>query len=167
MKASEFQTLLGQVAGLSVAQRATLLRVLSERAPGEVVRELLESKDDDQRQCPHCSCSHVVVWGSAHGLRRYRCRECRRTFNALTGTPLARLRHRETWLTFGEALQNADSVRKSAKACGVATATAFRWRHRFLRSAKAAKPGKLGGIVEADETFFRRSFKGSRRWTRP
>jgi len=84
----------------------------------------------------------------------YRCRDCGRTFNALTGTPLARLRHKETWLTFGEALQNADSVRKSAKACGVAVTTAFRWRHRFLCAAKADKPTKLGGIVEADETFF-------------
>jgi transposase-like protein len=167
MKASEFQVFLGQVAGLSEAQKATLLGVLAERSPGEVVRELLESKGGDQRQCPHCSGSHVVVWGSANGLHRYRCRDCGRTFNALTGTPLARLRYKETWLTFGEALQNADSVRKSAKACGVAVTTAFRWRHRFLRTAKADKPTKLGGIVEADETFFRRSYKGSRRWTRP
>ena len=167
MKASEFQVFLGLVAGLNEAQKATLLRVLGERSPGEVVRELLESKDGDQRQCPHCNGSHVVVWGSANGLHRYRCRDCGRTFNALTGTPLARLRHKETWLTFGEALQNADSVRKSAKACGVAVTTAFRWRHRFLRAAKADKPTKLGGIVEADETFFRRSCKGSRQWTRP
>lgn len=167
MEASEFQAFLGQVAGLSAAQKATLLRVLAGRTPGEVVRELLESKDGDQRQCPRCSGSHVVVWGSANGLHRYRCRDCQRTFNALTGTPLARLRYKETWLTFGEALQNADSVRKSAKACGVAVTTAFRWRHRFLRTAKADKPAKLDGIVEADETFFRRSYKGSRRWTRP
>ena len=166
MKASEFRVFLSQAAGLSEAQRATVLRVLSERSPSEVVRELLESKDGDQRQCPHCRGTHVVIWGSAHGLRRYRCRDCRRSFNALTGTPLARLRHKETWLTFGEALQNADSVRKSAKDCGVAITTAFRWRHRFLRAAKAVKPAKLGGIVEADETFFRRSYKGSRRWTR-
>jgi transposase-like protein len=30
----------------------------------------------------------------AHGLQRYRCVDCARSFNALTGTPLARLRHR-------------------------------------------------------------------------
>lgn len=167
MEANEFRALLGQIAGLSDAQKSALLRVLSERSPGEAVRALLDGASGDRRECPHCHSAHVVVWGSANGLHRYRCRDCTRTFNALTGTPLARLRHKEAWLTFGEALQNAYSVRKSAKECGVAVTTAFRWRHRFLRAAKAVKPAKLGGIVEADETFFRRSYKGSRRWTQP
>ena len=58
-------------------------------------------------------------------------------------------------------------MRKSASSCGVAVSTAFRWRHRFLRAPAANKPDKLSGIVEADEAFFRRSYKGSRRWTRP
>jgi len=167
MEARQFQALLGQLASVSDRQRATLQRVLSERPVGEAVRELLESKHADQRQCPHCGSKHVVAWGSAHGLHRHRCRDCRRTFNALTGTALARLRHKEHWLTFGAALQDAVSVRESASRCGVATSTAFRWRHRFLRAAKADKPAKLGGIVEADETFFRRSYKGSRQWKRP
>jgi transposase-like protein len=167
MKASELRTLLGQVASLSDSQRGSLLRVLSERSPSEAVRTLLQSKDADQRQCPHCNSGHVVIWGSAHGLPRYRCRNCRRTFNALTGTALARLRHKERWLSFGAALRDALSVRKSAEVCGVAPGTAFRWRHRFLRAAKTNQPAKLGGIVEADETFFRRSYKGSRQWKRP
>ncbi|MCB9943170.1 MAG: IS1595 family transposase [Geminicoccaceae bacterium] len=45
----------------------------------------------------------------------------------------------------------------------MAVATSFRWRHRFLR-AGVADAEALSGIVEADETFFRRSFKGSRCW---
>jgi len=45
----------------------------------------------------------------------------------------------------------------------VVVATSFRWRHRFLR-AGVADAEALSGIVEADETFFRRSFKGSRCW---
>ena len=31
-------------------------------------------------------------WGASGGLPRYRCGECQRTFNPLTGTSLARLR---------------------------------------------------------------------------
>jgi len=42
--------------------------------------------------------------------------------------------------------------------------TAFRWRHRFL-TAPAVSP-ILTGIVEADETFVLRSYKGSRAWER-
>jgi transposase-like protein len=163
MKADEFHGLLGQASRLSQRQRATLTRLLSEAPAEETVVALLESKDTDQRRCPHCGGEHLHAWGKAHGLRRHRCTDCRRSFNALTGTPLARLRHKERWLTHGEALRDALSVRATAERCGVAVSTAFRWRHRFLRGAKTKQPNRLSGIVEADETFFRRSFKGSRR----
>jgi transposase-like protein len=167
VKAGEFQVLVGQLAGLSMRQRGTLSRLLADPSPDEAVIELLESKDADQRHCPHCRGSHVLAWGNAHGLHRYRCGDCRRTFNALTGTPLARLRYKARWLTHGAALRDAVSVRKAAEVCDVAVSTAFRWRHRFLRAAKTNQPSQLSGIVEADETFFRRSFKGSRRWKQP
>ena len=40
----------------------------------------------------------------ARGLRRYQCKGCGRTFNALTGTPLSGLHHKERWLSFGASL---------------------------------------------------------------
>jgi transposase-like protein len=52
------------------------------------------------RPCPHCGCTHVHRCGTASGLQRRRCLRCRKTFNALTGTPLARLRKRERWLSY-------------------------------------------------------------------
>jgi transposase-like protein len=167
MKSDEFQVLVGQLSRLSQRQRAMLCQLLSEPPAEQAVATLLESKDADQRHCPHCRGEHLLAWGKAHGLRRYRCSDCRRTFNALTGTPLARLRHKERWLSHGTALRDALSVRKTAEVCDVAVSTAFRWRHRFLRTAKTKQPSQLSGIVEADETFFRRSFKGSRRWKKP
>jgi transposase-like protein len=167
MKADEFQVLVGQVSHLSQRQRATLTRLLSEPPAEEAVVALLESKDGDARRCPHCGGEHLHAWGKAHGLRRHRCADCRRAFNALTGTPLARLRYKERWLTHGEALRDALSIRATAERCDVAVSTSFRWRHRFLGGAKTKQPTQLSGIVEADETFFRRSFKGSRRWKKP
>ena len=104
-------------------------------------------------------------WGHASGLRRYRCAACRKTFNALTGTSLARLRKKACWLRYGEALAAGMSLAKAAAHCGVHLTTSFRWRHRFLRAPAAAREA-LAGVVEADETFFRRSHKGSRRWRR-
>lgn len=167
MKADEFQALIGGLATLTSRQRETLIQLLSVPRPEAAVVTLLESKEADQRQCPHCSGEHILAWGKSHGLARYRCGTCRRTFNALTGTPLAGLRHKPRWLTQAAALQDRLSVRKAAAACDVAVSTAFRWRHRFLRAAKTKQPVNLSGIVEADETFFRRSFKGSRRWKAP
>jgi hypothetical protein len=38
--------------------------------------------------------------GFANDLQRFRCCDCGRTFNDLTGTPLARLRHKAKWLAY-------------------------------------------------------------------
>jgi len=45
--------------------------------------------------CPHCGEDHVHRWGNDSGKPRYRCTRCRKTFNPLTGTPLAGLHHPE------------------------------------------------------------------------
>lgn len=116
--------------------------------------------------CPHCQSSQLQKWGAAHALRRYRCRNCKKTFNALTGTPLAQLHNRELWQPHAQALLDGLSLRKVAGRIGVCLDTAFRWRHRFLKAPKALKAQKLQGIVEADETFFLYSEKGQRKLSR-
>jgi len=112
--------------------------------------------------CPHCGGRRLQRWGQSHVLPRYRCNGCRRSFNGLTGTPLARLRKKDRWAAQAEAMLAGESLAKAAKRCGVAASTAFRWRHRFLQAPALDKPTKLTGIVEADETFILESFKGKR-----
>ena len=51
-------------------------------------------------RCPHCQCTRVHRCGSASGLQRWRCLACQRSFNALTNTPLARLRKKALWLPY-------------------------------------------------------------------
>jgi hypothetical protein len=97
-----------------------------------------------------------------HGLQRYRCVGCGRTFNALTGTPLARLRKKECWASFASSLQQSHSVREAARRAGVAKNTSFRWRHCFLRLDKDTLKQTLTGIVEIDESFVLESRKGER-----
>jgi transposase-like protein len=112
--------------------------------------------------CPRCGQSDVVRWGNASGLPRYRCKSCARTFNALTKTPLAKLRMREKWGGQAGAVIDGLSLAKAARRCGVHYTTAFRWRHRFLAALSGDKPKTLSGIVESDETFILESFKGKR-----
>ena len=82
--------------------------------------------------------------------------------NALTKTPLAKLRMKEKWAAQTEALIEGVSLAKAARRCGVHPTTAFRWRHRFLASLAGDKPKALAGLVESDETFILKSFKGKR-----
>ena len=166
MDALEYRRWLSVVENLTPAQRQTAIEVLQGNPPVVRVLETIESRVDEERRCPHCQTPGAVARGQASGLRRFRCKGCGKTFNALTGTPLAHLRKKECWLDFADSLRDCDTVRGSATACGVAKTTAFRWRHRFLKTASTGTT-MLSGIVEADETFFLFSRKGDRHLDRP
>ena len=112
--------------------------------------------------CPHCGAPDVRPWGAARGLPRYRCSECRKTFNPFTGTPVAGLHNKDRWPDQARALIEGESLAKAAERCQVHPSTAFRWRHRFLAALNRDKPGSLTGVVEADGTFILESFKGRR-----
>lgn len=164
MRTDDFHCWLSRASDLSPSQREQALASLSEkRQLGDVMAAI----EDPQPRCPHCHHAHCIHWGNVHGLPRYRCGECHKTFNALTGTPLARLRHRECWAEYARALIDSTTVREAARRCGIHKDTAFRWRHRFLALPAHSKPLHLHGIVEADETYFLESHKGERDLPRP
>jgi hypothetical protein len=49
----------------------------------------------------------------------------------------------------------------------IATSSAFRWRHRFLKAPSNDKPSEVAGIIEADEMIFLESYKGNQTINRP
>lgn len=185
---ADFRRLLGKVGVLSPSQLAALdAAIKARRGSGPVLPEPpIEPKietpppaDDNATvadiearfaaapKCPQCGCDRAGKWGSANRLKRYRCTACKATFNALTGTSLAHLHKRELWGAHAQALVDGISLRKVADRLGVHLETAFNWRHRFLKTPKSAKPRELEGTVEADETYFLHSQKGSRKLERP
>jgi transposase-like protein len=161
MKAEEFQRLADELEKLTPHQRNVLADRLRQIGHAQTVNSLVESREIAKPVCPRCGHEHILHWGTASGLR-YRCGACKATFNALTGTPLARLRHKDRWLEYTQQMAEGKSVRKSAIACDVHRNTAFRWRHRFLALPNGQKATSLAGIAEADETFFLESFKGKK-----
>lgn len=163
MKPEEFQILAGDLEKLTPHQRNVLADRLREIGHIQAVNTLVESRAVTKPVCPRCGHEHISRWGTASGLQRYRCGACKATFNTLTGTPLARLRHKDKWLEYTRQMAEGQSVRKSAKTCEVHRNTAFRWRHRFLALPNEQKAMSLAGIAEADETFFLRSLKGKKR----
>jgi transposase-like protein len=186
MDGAAFETWLGSIASLTDAQRRRAFGVLAplheakvataEAAGGEastgappfyLAADPSSVANIGQHKvavtgCPHCGEAEMVRWGKASGLPRYRCKACARTFNALTKTPLAKLRMREKWSSQADAMIDGVSIAKAARRCGVHYTTAFRWRHRFLAALSGDKPKTLAGIVESDETFILESFKGKR-----
>jgi transposase-like protein len=161
MQARQFEHFLLRLPSLTRRQRDQLLTLLQSAAGLDRALDLIE-QPGKTLCCPHCQAGSAYRHGHANGLQRYRCRICSRTFNALSGTPLARLRYKAHWLDYLDCMLDSRSVRRSAADIGVASATSFRWRHRFLGLSKDDRPARLGGIAEADEMYVLESHKGSR-----
>src|SRR5689334_3933845 len=126
MREADFEVLLRLIEQLGGEHRAALGRALAS-APGEA--EAVRLLEEAFAAAPRCAeAAPPQRWGRASGLRRYRCKACRKTFNALTGTSLARLRKKERWLAYGEALAAGMSLTKAAAHCGVHLTTSFRDR---------------------------------------
>jgi transposase-like protein len=163
MKAQDFRGFIEQLGDLTEVQRSALAAALAGKGSGNEAIALIEMQFSAAPACGHCKSERFGSWGHASGLRRYKCRDCHRTFNALTGTPLAQLHRRDAWLAYARALVDRVSLRKAAKRAGIGLEASFRWRHRFLKAARDKRPSVVTGIVEADETLILKSWKGSKR----
>ena len=175
MKSEAFSAWLLAISGMSAGQRAEALAALEKAAADASPSVKTRSRRSgdalgttgvervERQGCPHCAGREIVGWGRSDGLLRFRCKNCGRTFNALTKTPMAHLRKKDKWDAHARAMIEGKSLAKTAELCGVHPTTAFRWRHRFLRAPASDKPRALREIVEADETFVLESLKG--RWS--
>src|ERR671916_217684 len=116
-------------------------------------------------QCPRCQSHHIGRWGTYHyrpGLKRYRCRGCRRTFNDLTHTLLAETRRSLAhWILATFLLCLSCSSRRMARELGVHIRTSYRWCW-WLRNAALSyeMDRQLEGTVEADELYHTAGQKG-------
>lgn len=125
MKATEFRTWMEAFDRMSRGQRDKLREQLQGKAGGDKGVELIEQSFSAQPVCPHCASTELHRWGGSCGLQRYRCCSCNRTFNALTRTPLAGLRHKDKWLNYEQAMVQGLSIRKAATSCGIAKTPAL------------------------------------------
>ena len=128
----------------------------------------------DARTCPRCGSTGATKHGrDGRGRQRFRCLPasaggCGRTFNTLTETPFARMRKPDRWHGFAMALSGGfvSVNRLDTMDLGVSRLTIWRWRNRFFEAQVGHQASTLGGVVEADETYLKTSYKGSRGWVR-
>lgn len=127
---------------------------------------LVVAHREHNRKCPHCGGDHFIRWGVTKGRQRWFCKPCERAFTDATGTPLGRMKNRDKFLgALTDMLSvTPKSCRKLAQSLEVDKMTIWRWRHRAIGLLSNFGDPNLSGTVEADETFFRESRKGSREW---
>ena len=162
MEHREFLKMVEAVEEMTAGQAEKLAQAIEQRDDLDEVHKLIEQSFERHKKCPHCGKTHLQRWSKSSGLQRWMCMSCNKTFNALTGTPLARMKKREHWLQFSGTLLQSLSVREAAKICSVSKNTSFSWRHRFLEMMNKQPEQQLVGVGEVDETFFLENFKGQR-----
>ena len=119
------------------------MQAVQERSEGAAAVAAIELQIDTERRCPHCQAGGAVRRGTTRGLRRYSCKRCGKTFNALSGTALSGLHHKERWLALGRSLVERESVLRSAQRCS--------WVDGPAASAAATgfAPSPITGCVKA------------------
>ena len=114
--------------------------------------------------CPHCGLVDVKKNGKTKtGHQRFQSKGCGKSFTYATRTifhgaklPL------DTYLRYVHCMMHGMTVRATAYECRISKNAAFFLRHKILDALQEMQSKvKLDGIVEADETFFRISFKGN------
>lgn len=134
--------------------------------PSISLADLVQIKENQGVACPDCGgIKHLVKYGKTkEGVQRYHCKKCKTTFTPLSYTFLANSKKDlSVWLSYIDCMLNSMTIRKAAEHCGISVVTAFMWRHKILDILrKKLKQIKLREVVEADDTFFRESYKGNR-----
>lgn len=166
---TNYQAILKLLPTLSQDEQANLKNLLRSQTTFSLA-DLLAVKENEGIICPECGKAETILKnGKRNGVQRYLCKECGTSFTPLSETFLSRS-HKDfqTWKLYVRCMVEGYSLRKSAKKCSISLPTAFYWRHKLLDVLKQKlRTTKLKGIVEADDTFFPISYKGSTPPNRP
>ncbi len=126
MKTHKFLKFISVVGNLDHQQRTILTQALNQLADEPRVYEQIETVFDKKQECPDCSHNDSYRHGIVNDLQRYRCKSCKKTYHALSGTPLAHLRYKSKWLKYLDALTETLTVRQAAKEVNVHRNNTFR-----------------------------------------
>ncbi|KEQ13079.1 hypothetical protein GZ78_26345 [Endozoicomonas numazuensis] len=100
MQSQQFQEVLNAISLLTNQQKNILLNALSDRHSPSDIAVSIEEGFIKAPICPHCGSEDLQRWGIRNQRQRFRCKDCHKTLNSFSKTPLARLRHPEKWSSY-------------------------------------------------------------------
>ena len=110
-------------------------------------------------ECPYCnSVEHV----GTKGKKRYRCNSCNRSFVANYNSIASGMKTDAlVWMKVLKCMLEYMGMSKTCDYCGITNTTYYHIRNRlFYAMSVFLEEVKLYGIIEADNTFVRSSYKG-------
>ena len=168
------------IRSLTVEQKTEFLSILRQKKNSEsdekktLISDILtnnKSANDIKEErfnyglfCTKCGCTANIVKAGkgVNNKQRYLCKNCSKIFTSTTNTFISfTKKDLDVWKKYIQCMVRKYSLSKSAKECNISYRTSFMWRHKILDALRLANKVELSGIVEADETFFRVSYKGN------
>jgi transposase-like protein len=125
-----------------------------------VIKSRQDRLNSKQGCCPHCGSYKYTKYGSDKGSKRYKCKECQRTFTEYTGTWMEGIHKKELLGNYVMMMKEEKSLDKIKLEMKINKKTAFDWRHKILSGLEQSGKNTFQGITESDETFFLMSEKG-------
>jgi len=158
------------ILSMPVAERQLFLREVQQE--GSSHKKVLSTRrnklDNKQGKCPHCGNFKYSKYGTDKGSKRYKCKNCNRTFTEYSGTWMARIHKKHLLEDYIKLMEEEEkSLDKIKDDLGISKQTAFDWRHKILSGFEHFGKGSFQGITESDDTFFLVSEKGSKNINRP
>jgi len=162
------ETLKRALLELSQSDRALLIREIEQDDTQHkmAIQSRRIKLDNKQGKCPHCGSFKYNKFGTDKGSKRYRCKECNRTFTEYTGSWLSRIHKKHLAGDYIKFMSEEMSLDKIKNQLSINKKTAFDWRHKILSGIENSEKGTFQGIAESDDTFFLISEKGSKQLNR-
>ena len=114
MKLADFNHFLSELSHLTDSQVQLVENFLADKNSIQRIISGIEQRLVDKPECPHCHSGVINRHGKSGAMQRYRCKNCLKTFNASTGTPLAHLRLKDRWLSYIGTMIQGKVLRDSA-----------------------------------------------------
>lgn len=103
--------------------------------------------------CIHCGSLSLKRNGKYRSRQCYLCKDCGKTVNDRSDSPLSGTHHPHKWLRYFEMMveNNGKSLPKIAQELEIHVFTAFYWRRKILNATCFIGHNQLRGIVESDK----------------
>lgn len=165
----DWRSIYGDFSDLPKAEQLRLFQAIQETLfpePKEdianMVGDIREVRFSQGLACVHCGSVAIKRNGKYRSRQRYLCKDCGKSFNDTTASPLSGTHYPHKWLKYFQLMVEGVSLPKIAEELNIHVSTAFYWRHKVLYALRSLGFTTLRGIIESDETYFLESDKGKK-----
>jgi transposase-like protein len=151
MISKQFQNILHTVPSLNNSQLTKLHHDVASYMTNNQEGQTITEHDETITNCPHCDCHELTRWGvTKNGIHRFRCKSCKKTFNALVYSPLYCAKKASLWIEYTNLMWDGSSIRKAAKDLKINIKTSFRFRQLFIKAVTSFLPSEFTDAIDAD-----------------